>query len=341
VAASDTAASRMSKYAGSFYAVFLYPDITDTGKNLEQSNKIHLQRFDIIIMAVLDPAIVFLAMARASDKVILCTHCPANSVNMDMYLPSVECVLGSNRFHAVVAGHQHSQECVVGETKTMLHFTKDTDNFVFFVIASVVYPIRVAFKLLAAMQVQIRAKYPMTKLLALKAHALSKPCAKMLDTVVVSFADPSAVDKLSAVQAHVNHIVSTMEINLGQVLVSTERMELMTEKSLDLHHRAQIFKKKGNETANTLWWRKWGWNISIAFAIVLFVAMLLIISGIVHEGDSTTSAAAAVAKAGMWLCLAILAVVLVYAGVKSGYCVRACMWILGCRKNPEERLRLV
>lgn len=230
----------------------------------------------------------FLAVARASDKVIVCTymHNPSRKTTVDVkelttYKEMLGKVIRAPTWKTQVSPNgRHSLECDTNK----FHFTMDNDELVFAAITVKDYPIRLAFQMIAAMQQEIVPKLG-SKALTCKENGLDRDCAKPLSTIAAAFDDRTKVDKISEVMNQVDGVKSVMHNNIQVVLSSTEKMEVVEQKTNDLNEQAKVFRNTGRKLRKEMWWRNVRLTIAIAFCAVLVLLIILALAGVFKKED--------------------------------------------------------
>ncbi|RHY05369.1 hypothetical protein DYB36_001608 [Aphanomyces astaci] len=172
----------------------------------------------------------------------------------------------------VTPNSRHTLDC----DPNKFHFTMDNDEMVYCAITAADYPIRLAFKLITAVQEEVSGKHG-TKLAQAKENGLD--CGKSLGVIATMYDDRTKVDKVSEVMAQVDAVKSTMQDNIQVVLSNTEKMELVEQKSNDLNEQAKVFRNAGKSLARTMWWK----NVKMMIAIGLLVVLVIISE---NKGDT-------------------------------------------------------
>ncbi|RHY36671.1 hypothetical protein DYB25_001353 [Aphanomyces astaci] len=226
-------------------------------------------------MALSHDNVKFLAVARASDKVIVASyaHTKKDKEDSPKYVDMLSKVLRAPTWkQQVTPNSRHTLDC----DPNKFHFTMDNDEMVYCAITAADYPIRLAFKLITAVQEEVSGKHG-AKLAQAKENGLD--CGKSLGVIATMYDDRTKVDKVSEVMAQVDAVKSTMQDNIQVVLSNTEKMELVEQKSNDLNEQAKVFRNAGKSLARTMWWK----NVKMMIAIGLLVVLVIISE---NKGDT-------------------------------------------------------
>lgn len=218
--------------------------------------------------------IKFIAVARATDKVVVCSRLTdSNSSNRDTYYDMLGKVLRASTWaDQVKPDSRHTLEC----DPNKFHFTADSDDRVFIVIADMAYPVRVAFELIQDLKQTITPKYG-DKVLSVQEGGLDRDCSKLLKQIAEKFDDPAKSDKLSRVQDQVAGVTSVMQDNIKTVLASSEKLENIEEKSDGLSQQALVFKNQGVKLRKAMWWKNCKMKIMLAAVVILILTVLIVV----------------------------------------------------------------
>jgi len=167
---------------------------------------------------------------------------------------------------------RHTLEC----DPNKFHFTADSDDRVFIVIADMAYPVRVAFELIQDLKQTITPKYG-DKVLSVQEGGLDRDCSKLLKQIAEKFDDPAKSDKLSRVQDQVAGVTSVMQDNIKTVLASSEKLENIEEKSDGLSQQALVFKNQGVKLRKAMWWKNCKMKIMLAAVVILILTVLIVV----------------------------------------------------------------
>lgn len=224
----------------------------------------------------------FIAIARATDKAILCAYLHNGSKKstvdmneMTVYREMLSKVIRAPTWTSQVAPNgRHSLEC----DPNKFHFTMDKDELVYIVITAKEYPIRLAFQLLSTVQQDIRPNYG-SKALTCKEDGLDRECIKTLGAIAAQFDDRTKVDKISEVMNQVDSVKNVMHDNIQVVLSTTEKMEVVEQKTNDLNEQAKMFRNSGKKLRSVMWWKNAKVMIAIGLLVVFAFLIILAMAG--------------------------------------------------------------
>ncbi|EQC38653.1 hypothetical protein SDRG_04350 [Saprolegnia diclina VS20] len=238
-------------------------------------------------MALTSDNVKFLAVARGSDKAIIASyaHTKKDKEESPKYLDMLTKVLRAPTWKQQVAPNsRHTLDCEPNK----FHFTMDNDEIVYVAITAADYPVRLAFKLLAAVQEEMTGKHA-AKLPTVKEGGLDKECAKGLSVIATTYDDRTKVDKLAEVMAQVDAVKSTMQENIQVVLSNTEKMEMVEQKSNDLSEQAKVFRNTGKSLSRAMWWKNVKLTIALGLVVIVVLLILLAALGVFKTSSTTTT----------------------------------------------------
>ncbi|OQR95953.1 hypothetical protein THRCLA_07440 [Thraustotheca clavata] len=239
----------------------------------------------LITMALTHDNVKFIAIARAADKVIIASyaHTKKDKEDAPKYVEMLTKVLRAPTWkQQVTPNSKHTLDCEPNK----FHFTLDNDELVYCAITAADYPIRLAFKLIAAVQEEITSKYA-SKIMTAKDNGLDKDCAKSLSVIATQYDDRTKVDKIAEVMAQVDAVKSTMQENIQVVLSNTEKMETVEQKSNDLSEQAKVFRNTGKSLSRAMYWKNLKMTIAIGLLIVLVIIIALAMLGVFKSSSSS------------------------------------------------------
>lgn len=89
---------------------------------------------------------------------------------------------------------------------------------------------------------------------------------------------PEEVSKLAKVKAQVSEVKGVMMENIEKVLDRGEKIELLVDKTEDLHSQAQVFRQQGGQIKRKMWWQNM--KIKLIVLAILIVLILIIVLSI-------------------------------------------------------------
>ncbi|KAG2781258.1 hypothetical protein JG687_00001670 [Phytophthora cactorum] len=235
--------------------------------------------------------IKFLAIARATDKVIVASYMhssggkPARGgeAEMNTFREMLSKVIRAPTWKTQVTPNgRHSLEC----DPNKFHFTMNNDELVFAAITAKDYPIRLAFQMISAVQTEIVPKFG-SKALTCRESGLDKDCAKAFAAIATGYDDRTKVDKLSEVMHQVDGVKTVMHNNIQVVLSNTEKMEVVEQKTNDLNEQAKVFRNTGRKLRRQMWWKNVKLTILLGVCAVLVLLILLAVLGVFKKSSSS------------------------------------------------------
>ncbi|OQR99240.1 hypothetical protein ACHHYP_07153 [Achlya hypogyna] len=237
-------------------------------------------------MALTQDNVKFLAVARAGDKTIVASyaHTKKDKEETPKYLDMLGKVLKAPTWkQQVTPNSRHTLDCEPNK----FHFTMDNDEIVYCAITAADYPIRLAFKLITAVQEDVAAKFA-AKIGPAKEASLDKDVAKSFGTIATTYDDRTKVDKIAEVMAQVDAVKSTMQENIQVVLSNTEKMETVEQKSNDLSEQAKVFRNTGKSLSRAMWWKNLKLTIAVGLLGVLVLLIILAMLGVFKSSSTST-----------------------------------------------------
>ncbi|KAK7331230.1 hypothetical protein VNO77_25449 [Canavalia gladiata] len=119
------------------------------------------------------------------------------------------------------------------------------------------------------------SKYGGGKAAAAPANSLSKEFGPKLKEHMQYCADhPEEISKLAKVKAQVSEVKGVMMENIEKVLDRGDKIELLVDKTENLHHQAQDFRTSGTRIRRKMWLQ----NMKIKLIVLgILIALILII----------------------------------------------------------------
>ncbi|KAF0687887.1 Aste57867_20379 [Aphanomyces stellatus] len=232
-----------------------------------------------------DDAVKFIAVARAADKLTVCTYTTtkASAADRSKYAEAAKKAIAAPSWAKDVG--PNSRHSLAIDTLT-LHFMLDAGDFVYFCITPSVYPVRVAHLLLNEVHAQFAAAFAAA---ALKA-TLGNDCTKMLAGLASKYNDVTQVDKLAQVQQKVEDVKGTMKDSINLALNNTEKLDTLNVKAAQLADSASVFKKGATTLHRRMWWQNVKVMLAIGLASCLAIVVLLYSLGVFDKAPATAKA---------------------------------------------------
>ena len=231
--------------------------------------------------------IKYLAVARASDKVVLCSFVPflqnpALRVDESFYRDMTDKVIRAPTWREQVDPNtSHSLDCAPNK----FHFRMDDDQRIFIAIAAGEYPARLAFQLIEQFRQSFVSRVG-SKFANCGENGLNKECMRLMKDLAARFDDRTKLDKVSDVAQRVDDVKIVMHDNIQSVLANTEKMEAVEEKTVHLNEQAKVFRNTGRNLQRKMWWKNFKLNLTIGLCGVLVLIILLAILGVFDKNES-------------------------------------------------------
>jgi len=131
--------------------------------------------------------------------------------------------------------------------------------------------------------------------------AMNDTFGRVLTERMDFFSNDKSADKISKVRGDIEDVKKTMVNNIDKVLERSEKIEILVDKTDDLHSQSQSFKRKGTKLKRKMWWKNTKLCCCIAFIITIILAVIIILllsyfgvfswlPNIFHKGGDDTPA---------------------------------------------------
>merc|ERR1712070_208390 len=105
---------------------------------------------------------------------------------------------------------------------------------------------------------------------------LSKSAKKCFEPICSQFDDPTAADKVAAVQKQAEAVSAAMADNVKVMLDNQGKLEEVEDKSHALKENAKAFKKSSTELKNQQWWRNIKFTIALAALVIVLIIAIVV-----------------------------------------------------------------
>jgi len=105
---------------------------------------------------------------------------------------------------------------------------------------------------------------------------LSKSAKKCFEPICSQFDDPTAADKVAAVQKQAEAVSAVMADNVKVMLDNQGKLEEVEDKSHALKENAKAFKKSSTELKNQQWWRNIKFTIALAALVIVLIIAIVV-----------------------------------------------------------------
>ncbi|KAL4290591.1 hypothetical protein GQ457_14G008110 [Hibiscus cannabinus] len=124
-------------------------------------------------------------------------------------------------------------------------------------------------------------KYGSGKAATAPANSLNKEFGpKLKEHMQYCMEHPEEISKLAKVKAQVSEVKGVMMENIEKVLDRGEKIELLVDKTENLHHQAQDFRSTGTQIRRKMWLQ----NMKIKLIVlgILIALILIIVASVCH-----------------------------------------------------------
>ncbi|CAM8978856.1 unnamed protein product [Rhodiola kirilowii] len=153
------------------------------------------------------------------------------------------------------------------------------NGFVYCVVAveSAGHGLPIAF--LERVKEDFSKKYEGGKAAAATANSLSKEYGPKLKELMQYCVDhPEEFTKLSKVKAQVSEVKGVMMENIEKVLDRGEKIELLVDKTDNLHSQAQDFRQQGTQLRRKMWFQNMKIKLIVLGILIALILMILLIT---------------------------------------------------------------
>jgi len=215
---------------------------------------------------------MFVAVARASDKVIVASYLPRKGdVNQPQYFSTVEEVLSAPEFASkVVTGSRYR---LVGASNAF-NFVVDSQQRIHIAITSSEYPERLVFAMLNELSTRFASEFD-EKARSCREGGLNGKAKNLLASLSTEYEDPSKKDKIAAVQSKVEDVKLTMQSNIDGMLKNLDKTEHIQQDSEQLVNQAALFDNQAGKLKNREKWKSRKLTIIIAIIVAIILAVLI------------------------------------------------------------------
>lgn len=151
----------------------------------------------------------------------------------------------------------------------LFHYISE-DRIVYLCISDDDFERSKAFLFLNDIKRRFQAQYGVRAQTALP-YAMNSEFSRVIATQMKSQSAPKEKDNIEKVEAQVDELKGIMVRNIDQIADRGERLELLVDKTEDLHANSVSFKKSSRTLARSMWWK----NIKITVIIVIVVIVVL------------------------------------------------------------------
>ncbi|KAI3466922.1 hypothetical protein Pfo_023585 [Paulownia fortunei] len=152
------------------------------------------------------------------------------------------------------------------------------DGFTYCVVAEESAGRQVPMAFLECIKDDFVAKYGGGKAATAPVNGLNKEFGpKLKEHMQYCIEHPEEINKLAKVKAQVSEVKGVMMENIEKVLDRGEKIELMVDKTENLHHQAQDFRTTGTKIRRKMWLQNMKIKL-IVLAIVIALILIIVLS---------------------------------------------------------------
>ncbi|KAL2244542.1 vesicle-associated membrane protein 721-like [Sesamum indicum] len=152
------------------------------------------------------------------------------------------------------------------------------DGFTYCVVAEESVGRQVPMAFLDRIKDDFVAKYGGGKAATAPANGLNKEFGpKLKEHMQYCIEHPEEISKLAKVKAQVSEVKGVMMENIEKVLDRGEKIELLVDKTENLHHQAQDFRATGTKIRRKMWLQNMKIKL-IVLAIVIALILIIVLS---------------------------------------------------------------
>jgi hypothetical protein len=206
-----------------------------------------------------------LAVIRYSDKTVLASLVLSKEVTVEGVR---ECVASNAN---IISGKRYTSQ----GTSYSISYTQDVHGRVYCIVTSPSYSPRVAFTALDEM-ISRFSKEQGPRAAGATENSMSRSSRPILEAIANKYADPSSVDKITAVQEKLDVVKSNMKENIQQILQNQESIERIELASVQLKEMASDFKDGAKSLKDKMFWKKWKMRLLIGFLVTAVLVVIIV-----------------------------------------------------------------
>jgi len=101
--------------------------------------------------------------------------------------------------------------------------------------------------------------------------AMNDSFGRVLTERMDFFSNDKSADKISKVKGDIDEVKKTMVTNIEKVLERSEKIEVLVDKTDELHTQSQSFRRKGTKLKQKMWWK----NAKLCCCIIVIIAVII------------------------------------------------------------------
>jgi Synaptobrevin len=215
--------------------------------------------------------IKFIGVARASDRAVVASWTAESGSSFDVAMREV--LNAPDFMMKIIPGARYT---LVGELNAF-NFTMDEEKRVYVVIASIEYPERLCFRLIADLMNDFRLSFGAASLTCPRG-ALDTKARSIFKQLIEKYEDPTKSDNLSKVLSDVKNVTNLMTTNVHNMIEAIDKTKKIEEASQDLKLHAGKFSQQATIYQRNETWKKWRVTAAVAAGVVVIIVIIVLIA---------------------------------------------------------------
>ena len=145
------------------------------------------------------------------------------------------------------------------------------DSIIFMCMADDAFGRRLPFQFLEDIKERLTSSFTPTRYKKANSYDLDKDFRKTLKTRMDFFSNDPEADKVRKLRLQVDTVRTTMISNIDKLILRGEKIDLLVNKTGNLHNLSNTFSKKTTELKSAMWWK----NVKLMLIIVFILGMIL------------------------------------------------------------------
>jgi len=150
----------------------------------------------------------------------------------------------------------------------------DNDGICFAVISGSAYKSRVLIKMMTELYGEFSQKFG-NRALSATANSMTGKTKSMVYHMCKKYADIKKVDAASDVLGQVDAVKSSMASNISGMLKNVEKADKISAQTDELNEAASVFKKRGGDLKNKMWWADLKQTILLSVIVLTIVGLFV------------------------------------------------------------------
>lgn len=150
------------------------------------------------------------------------------------------------------------------------------DGLTFLCMANDTFGRRIPFAFLEDIHSSFMKAYGRTAQTALP-YAMNDEFSRVLHQQMEYFTNDPNADRINRMKGEISQVRNVMIENIDKVLERGDRLEVLVDKTSNIHNRAFRFRKQTRQFRSALWWRNVKLLLALFFLILVVVYVILAI----------------------------------------------------------------